>query len=477
MKLLRSRSGLKKSCQFVFIGLVAAIAGAIVSLAFHYPASSQMQIARSGGDTTVRNRTSHGYEQPAPNLSEKMLALHIEGDRAFDAAFVTPPAKVNPGLGPLFNNTSCTGCHIRDGRGMPEKGQLLVRVSNPRQNGKELPSEQGDAPVLEQNYHPEAAVSLGNAPPVPGIGTQIQEQGVYGHVPEAQVEIQWQEQLGRYADGTPYKLRSPLAKITRTNDRVLPPEVKTSLRIPSPVFGLGLLEAIPEKTILALADPDDRDGDGISGRPNYVWDVVKQVEVLGRFGWKANNPDLLQQTASAYVNDMGVTSPMFPEPDGSSEIERETLKAATFYVQTLAVPARTMLNNPQVQKGEKLFASANCVACHVSALRTGSHEVAALSNQTIYPYTDLMLHDMGAGLADGRPDFRATGTEWRTSPLWGIGLTQTVLPYSGYLHDGRARTLEEAILWHEGEAKDSKEKFTKMSKDDRTALIQFLRSL
>lgn len=470
------RSGFKKNFQFVFIGLASAIAGISLSLAFHYPASSH-QIALSGGDTTVRNRSSHGYEQPAPNLSEEMLALHLSGDRAFDAVFVTPPANVNPGLGPLFNNASCQGCHIKDGRGMPEKGQLLVRVSYPRQNGKDLPNEQGDAPVLDQNYHPEAAVSLGNAPPVPGIGTQIQDQGVYGHAPEAQVEMQWQEQTGMYGDGTPYKLRSPRAKITRMNRQPLPPDTKTSLRIPSPVFGLGLLEAIPEQSILGLADPEDRNQDGISGRPNYVWDVVKHSEVLGRFGWKANNPDLLQQSASAYVNDMGVTSPMFPEPDGSSEIDTDTLKAATVYVQTLAVPARTMLDELRVQKGEQLFASASCNACHVSQLRTGKHEIAALSNQTIHPYTDLLLHDMGSGLADGRPDFRASGTEWRTAPLWGVGLAQTVLPYSGYLHDGRARTLEEAILWHAGEAKASKEMFSKMSKDERTALIRFLRSL
>ena len=476
MRLSLSRSG-RKSLQFLFIGLVAAIAGITLSLVFHHPALSQTQIALSGGDTTVRNRTSHGYGQPAPNLSEELLESHLKGDRAFDAVFVTPPANVNPGLGPLFNNASCQGCHIKDGRGMPEKGQLLVRVSYPRQKGEDLPNEQGDDPVLDQNYHPEAAVSLGNAPPVPGIGTQIQDQGVYGHPPEAQVEMQWQEQTGTYGDGTPYKLRSPSAKITRMNGKPLPPEIKTSLRIPSPVFGLGLLEAIPEQTIIGLADPDDRNQDGISGRPNSVWDVVKQVEVLGRFGWKANNPDLIQQTATAYVNDMGVTSPMFPAPDGSSEIDEDTLKSATVYVQTLAVPARTMLNDPQVQQGERIFNTANCAACHVANLRTGNHELAALSNQTIYPYTDLLLHDMGAGLADGRPDFRASGTEWRTSPLWGIGLTQTVLPYSGYMHDGRARTLEEAILWHAGEAEASKEMFRKMSKDDRTALIKFLRSL
>ena len=461
--------------RFLAIAIIAAIAGVVLSTVFNHTAWAQTQIVLAGGETTVRNRTSRAYEQPAPNMSEDWLELHLEGDRAFDAVFVTPPATVNPGLGPLFNNASCTGCHIKDGRGMPEKGQLLVRVSNPRESNEDLSSE--TTLVLQEHYHPEAAVSLGNAPAVPGIGTQIQDQGVYGSAPEAQVQIQWQEHPGTYEDGTTYILRSPVLQIIRTDGQPLSAEVMTSARIPSPVFGLGLLEAIPEATVLELADPGDRNQDGISGRPNYVWDVTKQTEVLGRFGWKANNPDLLQQTASAYVNDMGVTSPLFPETDGSSEIDADTLKAATVYVQTLAVPSRTLLNDPQVQQGEQLFAEANCATCHVSTLRTGNHEISALANQTIHAYTDLLLHDLGTGLADHRPDFQATGTEWRTSPLWGIGLTHTVLPYSGYLHDGRARTLAEAILWHGGEAEASATAFKAMSDGDRTALLRFLGSL
>ena len=477
---LLNRSPLFKISKFFIVGLITAIMGILISSAFQYPVLSQTElsqaeIALAGGETTIRNRTSRAYEQPAPNLDDDWLELHLTGDRAFDAVFVTPPATVNPGLGPLFNNASCTGCHIKDGRGMAEKGQLLVRVSLARESSMDDTSE--TELVLHEHYHPEAAVSLGNAPSVPGIGTQIQDQGVYGYSPEAQVQMVWQEQPGTYADGTSYSLRSPQLQITRPDGQPLPDEILTSPRIPSPVFGLGLLEAVPDQTLLDLADPDDRNGDGISGRPNYVWDVVKQAEVVGRFGWKANNPDLLQQSASAYVNDMGVTNSLFPEPDRSSEIDAATLKAATVYVQTLAVPARTLLDDPQAQRGEQLFTAANCAGCHIPTLRTGNHEIPALVNQTIHPYTDLLLHDMGTGLADNRPDFQATGTEWRTPPLWGIGLTQTVLPYSGYLHDGRARTLEEAILWHGGEAEAAKEFFRTLSEDDRNALIRFLRSL
>ncbi|MGH2414902.1 MAG: di-heme oxidoredictase family protein, partial [Microcystaceae cyanobacterium] len=326
-------------------------------------------------------------------------------------------------------------------------------------------------------YHSEGSVAQANAPPVPGLGNQIQDQGTFGSVPEAKVELQWQEQPGQYGDGTAYLLRSPKPKITLFNNKPLPTQVMTSLRLPPPVFGLGLLEAIPEQTIRNLADPDDKNKDGISGRPNEVWNVATKSTAMGRFGLKASSPNLLLQTAAAYVNDMGITNPVFPEADKTTDIDQKTLDNATFYVQTLAVPARTLLDNPQVKQGEQLFAQANCAACHVSELRTGNHEVKLLANQTIHPYTDLLLHDMGAGLADKRPDFQASGREWRTPALWGLGLSKTVLPYSGYLHDGRARTLEEAILWHGGEAEASKEAFRTMSKSDRTSLVRFLNSL
>ncbi len=461
--------------RYFMLGMGAAIAGMMLSVLLHVSAQAQAQtqplLALSGGDTTIRNRTSRAYEQPAPNLDNYWSDRHAVGDLAFEAAFVTAPANVNPGLGPLFNGTSCAGCHIKNGRGMPEKGQRVVRVS------------QLTDPLVTQTLPADAAYSLeadapgANAPPVLGMGTQIQEQGVYGYAPEAVIDVTWHEQQRTYADGTPYSLRSPQLDISRWDETALPDGIATSNRIPQPVFGVGLLEAVPASEILQLADPDDGDRDGISGRPNQVWDVVQRQEVLGRFGWKANTPNLLQQSASAYVNDMGVTNPLFPAADGTQDIDMDILKAAAIYVQTLAVPARTLFDDPQVQHGERLFANANCAACHVAKLHTGEHEIPALADQTIHAYTDLLLHDMGSELADGRPDFLATGDEWRTPPLWGIGLVPVVLPYSGYLHDGRARTLEEAILWHGGEAEASREAFRTMSAEDRAALIQFLRSL
>jgi CxxC motif-containing protein (DUF1111 family) len=471
-----------KQLKFLRVFSIAVLASVCLSFALSQYLWSPPPIHLSGGETTVANRTHRGFGQPAPNLTEKELALHTEGDRAFEATFVTAPAPVNAGLGPLFNNSSCIACHVGDGRGMPTNGSLLVRVSLPvgHSVGANQPisasgKNKQQSSIFESQ--PQASVTLGNAPPVPGLGTQIQDQAVFGVKPKADVAFEFKKQTGTYGDGTPYTLRSPVFKIVLPDGKPLPKNVLTSPRIPPPVFGRGLLEAIPEKTIVALADPDDKNRDGISGKPNRVWDVRKKALVLGRFGLKANNPNLFQQNAAAYVNDMGVTNPLFPEKDGTSEIDLKTLKASTFYTQTLAVPARTLTNDPAVKKGEKLFAQANCAVCHVAEIRTGNHEVKAIANQTIYPYTDMLLHDVGAGLADGRPDFEASGNEWRTPPLWGLGLTQTVLPYSGYLHDGRAQTLEEAILWHGGEAEQSKEMFRKMAQGDRDALIEFLNSL
>jgi CxxC motif-containing protein (DUF1111 family) len=465
--------------KFLRVFAIAIIAAICLSVALSHLLQKPLPSHFSGGETTVLNRTSQGFGQPAPNLSEPELALHTKGDRAFDATFVTSPAPVNAGLGPLFNNASCIACHISDGRGLPTKGNLLVRVSlNPSTVSQSLATQEtklSHASIFEQQ--PEAGVTLGNAPPVPGLGTQIQDQTIYGVMPKADVAIEFQDTAGTYGDGMPYQLRSPIAKITLPDGKPLPPEVLTSIRVPPPVFGRGLLEAIPEQTLLALADPEDRNQDGISGKPNRVWDVRKKKLVLGRFGLKANNPNLFQQNAAAYINDMGITNPLFPAQDGSTEIDLDTLKANTFYTQTLAVPARTLVHDPGVRKGSQLFAQANCVACHVAELRTGKHDVKAISHQTIHPYSDLLLHDMGQGLADDRPDFEANGHEWRTSPLWGLGLTQAVLPYASYLHDGRARTIEEAILWHGGEAEQSKEAFRTMTKGDRTALVKFLNSL
>ena len=417
---------------------------------------------RAGGDTTVEDRTSNAYSFPASNLGNGDLRRHLDGDLAFDATFVTGGAPVNNGLGPLYNNTSCGRCHGRDGRGLALIGvgassQSLVRVSL-RDGDPEVP---------------------GGAVPVPGIGTQVQNHAVFGRDPEARVAVEWRDRERTYADGTRYTLREPmlgLEQVDGTPIDVGGGGVMTSLRQPPAVFGLGLLEAISVATLESWADPDDDDGDGISGRINKVWDARRGIAVVGRFGHKANQPNLLQQSAAAYVNDMGVTSPYFPGDDGSADIDLDTVELSAFYVRTLAVPAPLELSD-EAARGRELFSDFGCAGCHRSEVETGDHPLDVLAYQAIQPYTDLLLHDMGEELADGRPDFQADEREWRTPPLWGIGLVQTVQPGSGYLHDGRARNLAEAILWHGGEAERAREEFRTADEAERDALIDFLGSL
>ena len=427
--------------------------------------------ALSGGQAaTVFDATSQAFEMPIPTLSPDELDQFFAGDFAFEQVFVTAPADVNPGLGPVFSHTSCVGCHLRDGRGRgafgaepPFVGSMLMRVSLP------------------------GFTSHGGPVPVPGFGVQLGDRSNYGVALEARVQVSFYETTETLSDGEQVYLKHPIYTIVDAY-QPLPAGVLLSARMAPPVFGRGLLEAIPEADILALSDPGDANRDGISGRPNYVYNFRTGQMELGRFGLKANNPDLLQQTAGAYNEDMGVTNPYFPQEsvqgqpqhDGRNddpEISQETLDITTFYLQTLAVPARRLWDDPQALRGEALFESTGCANCHTTTFKTGSHSISSLSDQTIHPYTDLLLHDMGEALADNRPDYEADGREWKTPPLWGIGLTETVSGVPAYLHDGRARTLLEAIMFHGGEAEQSREAVRNLSKTDREALLAFLRSL
>jgi len=420
----------------------------------------------SGGATTTLLSGSLAFSQPAPNLSNDGLDKHLLGDVQFEQVFVEAPAAINPGLGPLFNNNSCVNCHIGNGRGRPplngeQLETMLVRISLPG-------ADENNAPL-----------------PVHEFGMQLQDRAVFGYEPEGRVIISYEIVNGKYPDGTAYTLSKPKYQITgRIGNNVL-----ISPRAAPAVFGVGLIEAIKEEDILAVADPHDLNQDGISGKPNYVWNYKTQSRELGRIGLKANTPNLEQQVAAAYRNDMGVTTPIFPTENcsGSSqcdqlsddpEVSQEILDLVTFYVQTLAVPVRRNYNDPDVKLGKMLFKQIGCNSCHVTQFTTGKHKtVPELSNQKIHPYTDLLLHDMGEELADGRPDFEASGREWRTPPLWGIGLVNIINGHTNFLHDGRARNLEEAIIWHNGEGKNSRERFMNLSKSERDALIKFLNSL
>jgi CxxC motif-containing protein (DUF1111 family) len=282
---------------------------------------------------------------------------------------------------------------------------------------------------------------------------------------------------GQYADGTSYSLRRPNYTFTGTTPAFF------SVRLAPQLVGMGLLEAVSEATILALADPDDTNHDGIAGHAQVVLDPETGDQRIGRFNGKAGKVRVSHQVAGALNNDMGVTTPIFPVLDGETtsttpELSTDDLNKMTRYVSLIGVSARRMLTDAQALSGEQLFNTAQCIKCHVPTLTTSAyHPMAEFRRQTIHPFTDLLLHDMGPGLADNMGEGIATGAQWRTPPLWNIGLTAGVSGGEAYLHDGRARTLEEAILWHGGEGDAAKQTFLNMSAADRAALIKFLQSL
>ena len=442
-----------------------------------------MLVASSGGDATTSDATATAFSQPAPTLSVEELEQFRAGEIAFLRVWV--PTSDDPdapdGLGPVYNATSCAACHGLGGRARPprtaddpERG-LLIRLSLP--------------PELQSFFAPNAPP--GAPVPEPTYGGQLQDRSLVGVAPEGRIVISGAEVPGRYGDGSAYTLLQPSYALADLVFGALHADAQLGPRIAPVVYGMGLLEAIPEATLRALADPDDADGDGISGRLNMVWDLETGQLVVGRFGWKAVQPSLEQQVAGAFLGDIGVTSSLFPEQNcgptqatcwqtqggGSPEIADAGITAVADYTRTLAVPAARDRDDPEVVRGAELFFAAGCHLCHTPELRTGPHAIAALSEQTIFPYSDLLLHDMGPGLSDGRPVWDAGAREWRTPPLWGIGLVERVNGHTRFLHDGRARSLAEAILWHGGEAEAAKEFFRELPAADRAALIAFLESL
>jgi CxxC motif-containing protein (DUF1111 family) len=422
----------------------------------------------SGGMATVFDETSKAFGHMMNGLTGNDELTHEIGDVAFEQTFVAAPAPINSGLGPVFNNVSCVSCHHNDGKGTPTAGDvnssLLFRIS------------------------PNNVDQHGGPIGMPGYGGQLQDLAIFGKQPEGKVNISYSDVIVTYPDGEKVTLRKPT--YTMQNPYIgMSGSYYLSPRLAPPVFGLGLLENIPESTLLSFADEYDRDGDGISGRPNYVYNPVSQQKEIGRFGLKANTATIQVQVAGAYNQDMGVTSRIFKQESAwgqtqldnlndDPELADSTLDRVVFYIKSLAVPARRDVTDATVKRGKELFIQINCAGCHKAVVQTGVDiTMAARSNQRIQPFTDLLLHDMGDGLADEYNDFVANGKEWRTAPLWGIGLFEKTngIPY--YLHDGRARTIEEAILWHGGEAQNATDKFKQLDKANRSAVIKFLKSL
>ena len=447
-----------------------------------------------GGTSTSDKRGKRAFLQPAANLSfENKLDFKI-GQSIFAKLWVFSPSSTSAsdGLGPLHNARSCMGCHIRGGRGHVPEGNwpidnaisMLMRLS-----------------IEPQNSQQRALLASGKIPFIaePSYGAQLQDFAMQGMPAEGRINISYRELPQTLADGTIVSLRQPSYSITELNFGPLHPATKTSVRIANPMLGLGLLEAISERDILSLVDAEDANEDGISGRPNRVWQQRSQSIVLGRFGWKAGNPSISQQNSAAFATDMGLSTLLFKDayrgdctvvqqqcmdaPDGRSahlaglEVAPQMSQMLDLFVRNIAVPRRRNVADTQVLAGKRLFYDSACSACHQPNFITGEDAGAEQAGQLIWPYTDLLLHDMGEGLADHRPEFQASGSEWRTAPLWGLGSTAAVSGKTEFLHDGRARTLLEAILWHGGEATASRNKVVNMSRSQRAALLAFLESL
>jgi len=443
----------------------------------------------AGAATIPATSSAKVFKLPSANMDFDRKMEFLLGEALFEELWVSAPSstKASDGVGPLYNARSCARCHPNAGRGHPPENHndtatsMFLRLSI--FGGVDVAEIEGYIATL----------------PEPTYGRQLQDISVGGLLPEGKVTVSYEEFEVALAGGESVSLRAPTYEVNNLGYGSMHPEVMLSPRVAPQMIGLGLLEAIPAHDIITNADPDDMDGDGISGRAQIVMSPEYGEPMLGRFGLKAGAATVYQQSSDAFHSDIGISTPLFPAgwgecteaqvdcrkaPDGNSaingdlEIPADGMNAVSFYAENLAVPARRNADDPTVLRGKQLFYETGCIACHRPKYVTHRlPDQPEQSFQLIWPYTDLLLHDMGEGLADHRPEARASGTEWRTAPLWGIGLTKQVSGHSYFLHDGRARSLLEAILWHGGEAEAAKYKVTQMPKPDRDALIKFLESL
>jgi len=470
----------------------AARVAAITRPTTEFTTAEPFEASQGGAGTSRKRPNRDAFSHPAANLDFAAERDFKIGNGFFRKLWVSAPSstQASDGLGPLFNARSCQSCHFKDGRGHPPEDEvddrvsMFLRLSVP-------PTTDAERKALADR----TMLSI----PEPTYGGQLQDLAVTGLAAEGWMEVYYGSETVALGGGETAELRRPAYAASRLGYGPMRDDVMFSPRVANPMIGLGLIEAIHPNDILALADPDDRDGDGVSGRPGMVRDAATGDIVLGRFGWKASMPSIRAQSAGAFSGDIGISTPDMPDAAGDCTEAEAACRAApngvqprlgdveapppvldlvTFYASHLVVPARRKVDAPEVLRGKQVFYEAGCPACHRPKFVTRRDAPSKFNAfQLIWPYTDLLLHDMGEGLADGRPVGDASGTEWRTPPLWGIGLTRTVNGHTYFLHDGRARNLLEAVLWHGGEAEAARDAVRDAPPEDRRALIAFLESL
>ena len=438
-----------------------------------------------GGETSNQVENKNSFSLSSRNLEEHMRINFLVGNALFERMWEDSSISKNiakDGLGPFFSARSCESCHINDGRGHIPITNKEDKISVVIQISQNIAQSNDYIKNIEDDIY----------------GGQISEFAVKDVLKEADIIIDYKYSLEMYEDGRVVELRRPIIKIDNLNYGDFNESTTFSARIAQPMIGLGLIEHISDQSLLMNEDINDTNNDGVSGKANKVWDIENEKLAIGRFGWKAAQPSVYQQTADAFYHDMGLSNKLYSNPfnctskqvecakaiSGNSEeyddleVSSDQLDLVTFYSSQLGVPARRSINAENVKKGKEIFFALNCNSCHVESFTTGdtgSH--ANLNNQIIYPYSDFLLHDMGESLSDGVSEFFAQGSEWRTPPLWGIGLTSIVSDEYGYLHDGRARTIEEAILWHGGEANEIIQNYKKLKKNEVNQLLSFINSL
>jgi CxxC motif-containing protein (DUF1111 family) len=451
----------------------------------------QFELMQGGAATSKKRPNQDAFSQSSANITFEEEGNFKLGNALFRKLWVSSPSstQASDGLGPLFNARACQSCHLKDGRGHPPEGNpdatsMFLRLARAAETEEER---QAIADHAVLNF------------PDSVYGGQLQDLAVPGLAGEGRMGITYEEIPVTLADGTKMSLRLPSYSVEKPAYGPLDPRTTLSPRVTPQMIGLGLVEQIHPAEILANADPDDADGDGISGKASIVRDGESGEIALGRFGWKASRASIREQTAEAFVGDIGISNPDVPkswgdctagqaacrampvgvqERLGDTEAPDPVLDLVTFYSQNLAVPARRDMDRADVLRGKQVFYESGCASCHTPKFVTSRDAPnKAQKFQLIWPYSDFLLHDMGEGLADGQQVGGATGSEWRTPPLWGIGLTKTVNGHTFFLHDGRARNLAEAILWHGGEAQAARDRFAGLPQADRDALIKFLESL